>query len=400
MKLRMAAVGVAALVVGGVTAGIASPAYAEGGTADLAITVDGTTIAQGAGGKFGRIETTNKGPDRATGLVFTYDISDLDTTRVVFEIDECGPPLDGLIECIISPDGIDKDGRITFFDPFEVVEDTPGPAGKITVSISHDGTDPVSSNNSMTADVAINEQGGVDLTVFAPDIAEEIVLASDSFEVAGDLLPGSETFAFVFVDNQGTVPTSGVRISLTLPDHVTFTAPEPDCTHAAGDTTTVCEYELVVLQPNVDDAFCYVANLGEGEIDDQSCFFAFFPVKVSDDAPESATLTGGVAEAWDMRLPILFSASTATDPEHDAGKAPEEMLPDVDPTDNVSFYSFFTSALDDSGTGGGDGDDDGKLPVTGSPVMLITGLGAVLLAGGTVLFLVTRRRRVRLTTDG
>src|SRR5690554_5098739 len=161
MKLRMVAVGAAALVVGGVTAGIASPAYAEGGTADLAIQIDGTTIAHRADGKFGRIEVTNAGPNDATGLLLTFDISELDTTRVALALD-CDPAGTDKIECILVPDGVIKDGKATTL-ALQVVQDaTPGPAGKITVSISHDGTDPDLSDNTATAEVVISERGGVD----------------------------------------------------------------------------------------------------------------------------------------------------------------------------------------------------------------------------------------------
>lgn len=57
------------------------------------------------------------------------------------------------------------------------------------------------------------------------------------------------------------------------------------------------------------------------------------------------------------------------------------------------------------GSSGGDTDDEdgggggGSLPVTGASVGLLAGAGIVALAAGIGLYLLTRRRRVRLTTD-
>jgi LPXTG-motif cell wall-anchored protein len=48
------------------------------------------------------------------------------------------------------------------------------------------------------------------------------------------------------------------------------------------------------------------------------------------------------------------------------------------------------------GEGGGNGDGaEGGLPITGAPVMLISGVGALLLAAGVAAYLISRRRRAR-----
>lgn len=396
MMLRKLAVGAAALVVGGFTVSAASPAYAEEG-ADLAIEFVGTTISSGVDGKFGSLRLTNNGPDDASDVFFTYDASALDPTKVEFDLG-CEPGSNPdeqvcpAIEMLMSGEVLD------LALPLSVVPGaTSGSAGVITVTVSHAGTDSITANDVDDAEVIISDEGGVDLQVFAPNIGDEIILNEDTleFETVGDLLPGSETFAFVFVENQGSEMASGIEISLTLPEHVTYTLPEPDCTHAIGDSTTTCQYEGAVLAPSDMSGWC---DSGD------SCGFFFFPVKVSDDAPSPATLPGGIAEAWDMGLMTIFTAP-AEEPETDPGLLPDEMLPDVDPSDNVSFFSFFVGGPDDdgdpgddgddSGQGGGDGDDE-PLPVTGSPVVLISGFGAALLAVGAVLFLVARRRRVVL----
>ena len=395
MMLRKLAVGAAALVVGGFTVSAASPAYAQEG-ADLEISVVGTTIADGADGKFATTELRNHGPETATGILVTYNVSALDSSKVVFALDVCGDESGGEIVCAVDP--IESKHEFTFFDPFKVVSGATGSAGTLTVSVIHDATDPDTGNNAVTVELVIGD-AGVDLSVFAPDIGNEAVVdeAASSVEfLDSELMPGSETVAFAVVENQGSVATSGVEVSMTLPEHVTFTRLAPVCTHAVGDSSTSCEFADMMLQPSDMSDFCDSPD---------SCAVFAFSVKVSEDAPSPASLTGGVAEAWDMQLEFMLF--TATDPGivMPPDKLPEEMLPDIDPSDNVSFFSFFVAGPDDggepgddgddSGQGGGDGDDE-PLPVTGSPVVLISGFGAALLAVGAVLFLVARRRRVVL----
>jgi hypothetical protein len=390
MMLRKLAVGAAALLVGSFTVSTASPAYAQEGEADLAVSFVGTTISQGVDGKFGSLRLTNNGPGAASDVVFTYDTSALDITKVEFDLGcEPGSAPDEqvcpAIEMLLSGEILDLALPLTV-----VPGATSGSAGVITVTVSHAGTDSDTTNDVDDAEVVISDEGGVDLQVFAPNIGDEIILNEDTleFEAIGDLLPGTETIAFVFVENQGSETASGIEISLTLPEHVTFTLPEPDCTHVIGDSTTTCQYEGAILTPSDMSGWC---DSGD------SCAFFFFPVKVSDAAPSPATLPGGIAEAWDMGLMTIFTAP-AEEPETDPGMLPDEMLPDVDPSDNVSNFAFFVDELDDNGGGGGDvgdgGGDDEPLPVTGSPVVLISGFGAALLAVGAVLFLVARRRRL------
>lgn len=394
MMFRRLAVSGAALLVGAFTVGVASPAYAQE-EADLAVTFVGSTIAANVDEKVGTTEIRNLGPGTATGVVVTYDISALDTSKVSFTIEECAPPDGGIIVCGIESDQLAQDDRFVFFDPITVLPGATGSAGSITVSITHAGEDPDPSNDSATADVVISDRVDTDLTVLAPDVSGELVIdeESQSIQTVGDLLPGSETLVLVFVENQGSDAAVGVEVSVTLPEDVSFTVPEPECSHAVGDSSTTCQYSTVQLVPRSGTEggpFCDTPD---------SCAVFIFPVKVAEDAPSPATLTGASAEAWDMELPIVeefgtFSAP-AESPTASLPTVPEGMLPDVDPTDNVSNFSFRIDGLDDSGSGGGDvGDDDGPLPVTGSPVLLISGLGAVLLVVGGALFLVARRRRV------
>jgi hypothetical protein len=382
MKLRLLAVGAAAMLVGGLAVGVANPAHADDGEADLAVSLTGTTIAAGAPEKFSTLTLTNHGPNDASGVVFSYDVSDLDDSKVEFVLEGCPVDADGVAECVIvDMDSIQSGANVDLFGILSKVDGATGDAGFITVEVWHDGTDPDLSNNSVTVPVVIGESGP-DLLVFAPDVHHQI---DEDFVFLDDLiLPGSRAMVLVLVRNFGDQSAHGIKFEITLPEHVTFTFPEDECTHAAGDSTTTCEYDFLTLTP-------------AGEIDSgvdcdwtASCGLAGFPVEISDEAPSPASLTGGKAEAWDMQVPQLFSASSTPDLPRSLLMQGVEL--DVDPTDNVSHFTVFVSEIvddDDSGQGGGVGD---KLPVTGVQAGLMGLIGVSVLAAGAVLFLLARRR--------
>lgn len=383
MRLRVLAIGATTIVATGLVLSAAAPAYAQDAQADVQISLTGTTIADGVAGKFGKLTLSNNGPDAASGIEFTYDLTNLDTSKVDLVLEDCVPD-GGIAVCIIDPDGLANGEHVNFIDFLQVVPGATGDAGSITMSITHDGTDPDPANNTVTAPVTIGGTGP-DLLVIAPDVHNEADV--ENFEVLDTpVVPGSDALVEIFVANQGAEDAVGIEISLSLPEHVTFTLPEPECTHAVGDSTTTCSYASVTLTAGYgpDTETCN---------NNEPCAFFVFPVRVSEDAPSPASLTGGVAAAWAMEA-MLFSAPAAELPRNlTAGPAP-----DVDPSDNTSTFTVFVSEVDDEpgGGGGGLGDDDGPLPVTGAPALLIGGTGAAVLAAGAVLFLVARRRRVVL----
>lgn len=386
MRSRMLAVGLTAIVAGAVVG--ATPAYAQD-SADLAVDLTGTTIAEGVASKFGTLTITNNGPAAATGVLIEYDATSLDTSKVELVSESC-PLTDGTAVCeVTNPTEILDGENVPFGELFEVAPGATGDAGEITVTVSADQDDPETLNNSVTMPVSIGESGP-DLFVFAPDVHTEAEVTVDPFDIEyldSPVMAGSEAVVGVYVENQGSQAVAGVEMSITLPEHVTFTLEEPgDCTHAVGDSETTCTYEAPVFTP--------VSELGPDEscLDAGVCGWFVFPVEVSEEAP-AGPLTDGVAEAYGIEVvnegPSILSAPA--DQELPRTFTTELGPPEVDPTDNVSGFTVFVSE-EPGGSGGGD------LPVTGVPAALLGAGGAAVLAIGVGLFLFTRKRRVVLQT--
>ena len=342
-------------------AAFASPAYADT-TADLEVKFSGATSSPNTDAKFGTVSMINHGPSAASGITLTFDIGDLDSTKVELDTVGCDVNVD-TVECALPPEFILINGAD--FDGAMLLTKKPGAtgdAGKLTVTISHSGTDPVAANNTVTVNVTIADAGGPDLATLALDVYKQ---GTDPNEVAFQPIPpGGTSNLWVFVVNQGDVKANGVKISITLPQHVSFNEAEPDCTHTVGSSTTVCEYDTVVLDTNGTD---------------ESLGFFFFPVKVAADAPGPVALTGGVVTAEAMGEPVEVPSAS---PRNFTRTAPKGFV-DVDPTDNTDEFTVFVAGP----TGNG-------LPQTGVKVGLIAGAGSAVLALGVVLVLAARRRRV------
>jgi hypothetical protein len=355
-----AAVGLAALFVVG---SYASPAYADT-TADLEIKFVGTTIAPGTDEKFGSVSIINHGPGDASGITVTFDISALDTDKIEFEgPGDCtgtGPIVCEFPSGLVVKNGEDFDTGVFLTKKTGAT----GDAGQLTASLSHDGTDPTSSNNSATTDVTISDVPGPDLGALALDVYQDTDDAPGEPGANLPIAPGGTSNLYVFVVNQGDIAANGVRITIKLPEHVSFNEAEPDCTHAVGDATTTCEYETVVL-----------TTAGT----DDSLEIFFFPVKVADDATGPAALTDGVVVVESMNLQPPPPALTAQSrPRNLVQDVPEGLL-DVDPTDNTDEFAVFVAGPD--------------LPVTGARAGVIGAAGAALVLLGVVLVMVVRRRR-------
>jgi hypothetical protein len=376
---RRSAARVGVLAVAVAAAGLfATPAFADT-TADLDINVSGTTVVVGVPDKAATLSILNHGPSPASGIVVTFDLSALDTSKVGFPLTSvCTDIGSSKIECSLEgapeiPSGADWD--LAF--PLTRLAGT-GSAGQLTVSVAHAGTDPVEGNNSETVGVAVGSSG-VDLTVFAPDVYQ---VDDEGNTTETPVVPGGETLVWVLVGNQGDLAANGINLKITLPDHVTFTEPEPDCTHAAGDSTTECTYDTVVLIPAAED----------DEDGEASSSWFFFPVKIADDTPDPSALTGGVAtaEAMSIVAPEVPAARAAPAPPaaNETDDGPIESK-DVDATDNTDEFTVFVAKP----SGGG-----GSLPITGVQAGLIGGAGLVAIVTGGVLFALARRRRVVLVS--
>ena len=371
MNLRNRALtrtGAAAAGILAAAALFATPAYADT-TADLGITVDGTTIAPGADGKFAAVSLTNAGPSAATGIVVTLDVSDLKTDKVTILESGCKPvDENGQILCYIEDDAPIASGEdIDWLFPLLKVPGATGTAGSITASIAHDGTDPNKANNSVTVNVSVGEPGA-DLAVWAPDVyqwSEE-----DDFFSTTPIAPGGTSQVYIEVANLGDAIAKGIAIVVKLPEHVTLTEPEPDCEFSADLRTATCEYDRDLVP------LTYATN----ETDFWDAFS--WAIKVSEDAPAPVTLTGGVATVAavdEAPVEVRPTARTMTTFE-----VPEKFK-DVDPSDNSDEFGVFVAAA------GGEG---GGLPLTGVRTGVIAGGGALVLALGAFLVVAARRRKV------
>ena len=91
--------------------------------------------------------------------------------------------------------------------------------------------------------MAISDSAKPDLTTVAFDVYK-VDGSGDPDEITDQPIPpGGTSNLWILVLNQGDEAADGVKLSIDLPEDVSFTTPEPgDCTHAAGDNTTVCEY--------------------------------------------------------------------------------------------------------------------------------------------------------------
>jgi hypothetical protein len=348
------------------TTAFASPAYADT-TADLEVKLTGTTLSPGVDDKLGSLSVLNHGPSDVTGFTLTFDISALDDSKIAIDSTGCTTTAD---EVVCDGSGIPvKNGEdADFFFPFvKAAGATPGDAGDITVTVTHDGTDPTEGNNSVTVDVVISDSAKPDLTTLAFDVYK-VDGSGPGGNGPGEITdqpipPGGTSNLWILVLNQGDTAADGVKLSIDLPEHVSFTTPEPgDCTHAAGDNTTVCEY---------------IAPLTEAGTDDSDGLF-FFEVKVSEDAVGPAALTGGVATA--EAIIVVEDVAPAALPRNFTRS---QGVIDVDETDNTDDFTVFVA-----GPGG-----QGPLPETGVKVGLIAGAGAAAIALGVLLFVAARRRR-------
>jgi hypothetical protein len=247
-----------------------------------------------------------------------------------------------------------------------------GDGGTFSITVLSDG-DKNTANDSATVHVQI-PGNGVDLFVGAEDV-----------------------FAF---DNKANAPTDqrvakGLKVTVTLPGHVTFNEVEPGCTYTADNRTITCDYTSINLVPQDQDT----------NPDDNiySAVPVFFPVKVASDAPGPVVLTGGsmtsVALATEDINPTALAAATRKMPTSVLPKGVKALtaddLKDIDFTDNTDDFAVHVAAPASGGGGGG-----GGLPVTGVQAGLIGGIGGTALITGVVLFMVARRRRVVLVTPG
>jgi LPXTG-motif cell wall-anchored protein len=382
LKLRyrrnLARFGTATLLAGAAVGLAGGPAFADD-TADLAVTLSGTTLAATTSGKVIDVTLTNNGPSTATGVVVVFDLGELDTSKVTFEVPDaeaCEANGDQVACGVVDV----KSGQALDLGASVTSEGGSGDAGSITVTVTHTGTDPEATNNSATADVTI-AGSGPDLHAYAPDVPFDPETGE-----TGTVAPGGTAKLLYSVGNFGDEAVTGVKLTITLPQHVTFVEVEPGCGYNAANTVATCTYEDMPIVPADDDTST------EDEVFSAMAFYNL--VKVADDAPAPGNLTGGSVSVEPIVAdggPTVARRTAAALPENVAGASAE----DVDATDNTDEFVVYVAAP--GGAGGGDG-DGGTLPITGTQVGLISGIGLAVVAAGGILLLMARRRRVVLVT--
>ncbi|GAA4444642.1 DUF11 domain-containing protein [Phytohabitans houttuyneae] len=359
-----------AAAVGLVAAGaLGAPALAAGPT-DLSLSLSGTTLAATTSGKVGFATVTNKGAETATGIVITFDLSELDTSVVDLPVP--------------APDACEQDGskitcHVVDLKPgenadlsFELIRSGDGTPGELTATVSHEGDDPEAGNDSATATVTISENSGPDLTVVVPDVP------LNEEGQTGTVAPGEQTELGYVVANFGDLSVQDLKLTIQLPQHVTFVEQEEGCEYSSDNRTATCGYEITLIPFDEDS----------GEEGPYSAAGFFNLIKVADDAPAPAVLGGGLvtAEGTAVQQPEVAARRAAPAlPEGVEGLSAK----DVDESDNSDEFSVHVAKS--GGAGGG-----GELPVTGVQAGLIGGVGLVVVAGGGAMLLMSRRRRVVL----
>jgi hypothetical protein len=288
-----------------------------------------------------------------------------------------------LVTCEIDEADIPGPGR-TLDLPVVVVreEGAVGPySGSVPFTISSpDDTNP--DNNTQVVEIVLSDESGVDLGVDVPDVTEKIDLVSG--DELSPLRAGDTTATVGLVFNWGDKIANGIKVSLKLPEHVTFAETEADCEYGADNRTATCTYTDLVLMP-----------VGDGDGDFVAVFY--WPITVDGGVEEPVTLPDG---SWTVEAlgqapvdsPLARRAGAKLPDNVEMVSAQEAGLTDIDGSDNVDTFAVVVSA--------GEGGSGGGLPVTGAQAGLLGGVGAAVIVVGALMFLAARRRRIILVTPG
>jgi hypothetical protein len=388
VRTRSIAASALALFIATAVAALGSPAYAEGETnADLTLTTNASGVI--VDDSFKDLATTvkNQGPDASPAWTLEYDLSGLDDAlvKVGAALPSTCTKTGDTVTC--EEETLAADDSLVEKVPFtlEGVDGKSGRAGSFKVTAVSE-TDPNVDNNWATVNVLVPPKG-VDLAVFADDVFK----VTDEGEFTDEPVPpGESSFFFGGIGNFGDTTAAGIKVSVQLPEHVTFDEVEPGCTYTADNRTVTCDYTDINLIPFDQDT----------DPDDEiiSVVGVLFPVKVAADAPGPVVLNGGKLSSFALGTeeattpPLLAKSKTASLPKGLKAVSAQEVK-DANPSDNTDEFAVHVGAPATGGQGGG-------LPVTGVQVGLISGVGGGVLAVGAVLFVLARRRRVVLVTPG
>ncbi|MGH3711899.1 MAG: hypothetical protein ACRDT4_00300 [Micromonosporaceae bacterium] len=310
--------------------GTASPAPSQSGephtrpepttptraTTDLAVRIATDKVAVDSTGKVMRVDVLNNGPDAATDVTLTLDLSQLgDNVELGVHEDAACERSGKTITCGYAEI---KAGatRITAFKIKPKGGAEPGPAGTAKASVeAKQQSDPDTDNNADTVAIQIVDSA-VDLVAAADDV--------------GPVKPGQSAQLKWAFGNFGDTAAKGITLKFSLPAYATFAESYSDCTTSKNRRELVCTAENVVLQP--------------GEIILwNSPGVRPLHVKVAGDAPGPISLGRGefVSAALGEVEPQPVEGSGATMMAADSGT---RSAPEVDGDDNSATFGVLTKA--------------------------------------------------------
>ncbi|MFF0371741.1 hypothetical protein [Micromonospora sp. NPDC005087] len=388
------------LVLGGVGVPVGSASAAQAG-ADLTVDLAGATIPLGVTSKMLYLKIGNQGQETPTEVTVRVDASELDGYRQRVTlwptggVGECDGDTAGWY-CSLLPDQLPGPGETVELPVTATVQTKEPLEGriKVTVDVRPDDTNPA--DNTKWFPIEVVDHPEADLSVVAPDVTQSVRIgAGGSIEPTGTLNPGETGAVRYTIANQGLKPVSGVKVELRLPEGVTFTKPLDECVLGDARRSAVCTYDELTLIPADQDT--------DPNDKRHSAVELYNLVTVSASVTAPATLRDGkvhVEGLGDQRSDGSDAARTELPANAVAVRAT-----DVDDSDNQDGFAVVLAANSSGGGDGGDGGDDGGsdgggggLPITGPQTGLTFGIGLVMLAGGAVLLLLTRRVR-RRTAD-
>ncbi|MDI5940927.1 MULTISPECIES: hypothetical protein [unclassified Micromonospora] len=402
-RRRLSRTVAAALLLAAGVAVPAGPAEAAKKGPDLAVAASGTRVPLGVERKVVHLKVSNLGDETPTDVVVRVrqpqeGPGPLPVGLIWHSkggVGECDGDFGGFY-CRLLPELIPGPGETVDVPVDATVYGAAGPyEGKFEASVTiGPEKDANPADNTGWFPLELVDQSSADLSVVAPDVKQSVRVGADyTPEPTGTLHPGETGAVRHTVANQGRKAVSGVRVTLRLPEGVTFTSQPTECVLADAGRSAVCTYESLTLVPAVEDTDPNDTTYSAVEL--------FNLVKTAASATAPATLRGGTVQVEGL---AERSTDGRSKPARTAlpANAVAVRVADTDDSDNEDGFAVVLAAKsggDDGGEDGGGG-GDGGLPVTGPQAGLIGGIGVAALAVGAALFLAARRRRMILVSPG
>ncbi|MGV9214240.1 hypothetical protein ACTFTM_20475 [Micromonospora sp. RB23] len=399
----------AALFVVAAIALSALPADAAKKGPDLTVDASGTRIALGVDKKVVYLKISNRGDATPSNVVVNVrqpqEDTDLPPVALLWHfgsgVGECDGDIGGFY-CRLSPEWIPGPGETVDVPIDAFVYGRAPHEGRFEVSVTIDPEkDANPADNTRWFPLLLVDEPTADLSVVARDVKESVRVGADGRPVpTGTLNPGETGAVWQTVANQGRKTVNGVRVTLRLPKGVTLTRQPSQCVLADARQSAVCTYPGLTLVPASEDT----------DPDDgiRSAVDLYNLVTTAASATAPATMRGGTVRVEGLAGPSTTSRSAPASTELPAN-AVAVRVADVDPGDNQDGFTVVLAAKNGGSAGGGSagggsagggsaggGGGDGGLPVTGSQVGLIGGIGIAALTAGGALVLAARRRRTVL----